>query len=91
MNLFKCQKKVSTDLPLLGLLMCVCLIGCSEKKTPLPEDFSDARIQRMIESEEMVLKLTPKLRALGASIVSGSWATCQKPWLVRPRFPRGIT
>ena len=26
----------------------------------------------MIESEEMVLKLTPKLRALGASIVSGS-------------------
>ena len=72
MNLFKCQKKVSTDLPLLGLLMCVCLIGCSEKKTPLPEDFSDARIQRMIESEEMVLKLTPKLRALGASIVSGS-------------------
>ena len=70
--MFKHQQKVPVALPLIKLLVCVCLMGCSEEKAALPEESSDARIQRMIESEELILKLTPKLRALGASMVSGS-------------------
>jgi hypothetical protein len=65
-------QKILTVLPSITLLICLGLCGCSEEKVALLEESSNPRIQQMIESEEMVLKLTPKLRALGASIVSGS-------------------
>jgi hypothetical protein len=66
------QQKLLTVLPFITLLICFGLCACSEEKVVLREESSNVRIQQMIESEEMVLKLTPKLRALGASIVSGS-------------------
>ena len=78
MNLFKCQKKRSTDFVFVSLLACVCLVGCSDEKEELPADSqmpvesSDSQIQRMVESEEMILKVTPKLRWLAESMVSGS-------------------
>ena len=71
-------KKRITGSLLCSSLICFCLVGCSEKKhevlaeSQTPKESSEARIQRMIESEELVLKLTPKLRGLGAGMVSGS-------------------
>ncbi len=72
MNSFTARKKVCVVVPFIGLLTCIFLVNCSEKQTASTEESPDAAIQRMIESEEMVLKLTPKLRALGASMVRGS-------------------
>jgi hypothetical protein len=61
----------------LGILLGLGLVACSEEKSPAPEPLApelstEARIKRMIASEELVQKLTPKLRALGASMVRGS-------------------
>ncbi len=71
-NLFKYQRNLPDFISLLGILVVFSLIGCSEgKKVEIPDESSDIRIQRMIESEELILKLTPKLRALGESFVIG--------------------
>lgn len=55
-----------------GLLITLGLISCSEEKAPEPGLSAEDRIQQMIASEELLQKLTPNLRALGASMVSGS-------------------
>lgn len=55
-----------------GILLGLGLVGCSEEKPPAPKQSTEDRIKRMIASEELVQKLTPKLRALGVSMVSGS-------------------
>lgn len=65
-------------LSFVSLLICVCVVGCSDKDTASDEnpdasqESADARIARMVESEELILKLTPKLRGLGSLMVSGS-------------------
>jgi hypothetical protein len=60
----------------ISLLILICLVGCSEKKTvsfkESPTEPIDSQIKKMVESEEMILKLTPKLRWLGESMVGGS-------------------
>jgi hypothetical protein len=64
------------NLPFISFLLCFLLVACSEKKTQTTEETNileetpDSRIQRMIESEELILKLTPKLHGLGASLVN---------------------
>ncbi len=55
-----------------GILPGLGLVACSEEKPPAPNLSTEDRIKRMIASEELVQKLTPKLRALGVSMVSGS-------------------
>ncbi len=55
-----------------GLLIALGLISCSEEKAPDPGLSAEDRIQQMIASEELLQKLTPNLRALGASMISGS-------------------
>ena len=59
---------------LFAVILCASITGCS-KEPPAGKTRAEAAedsLKSMIESEELVLKLTPKLRALGASLVSGS-------------------
>ncbi|MFT6794839.1 MAG: hypothetical protein ACJAR1_002855 [Rubritalea sp.] len=72
MNLFKCYKRMTPALAYISILMCSFLIGCSEKKVESAKESPDELIQRMIKSEELILKLSPKLKALGVSMLNGS-------------------
>lgn len=72
------HKKRITGILLFSSILTLALTGCSEQKQEVaaepkePELSADERIQRMIESEELILKLTPKLQGLGAGMVSGN-------------------
>lgn len=58
---------------LLTLVIFLGLFSCSEeKKSPEIELSTEEQIEGMILTEELVQKLTPDLRALAASMVSGS-------------------
>lgn len=56
-----------------GILLALAVIACSEEKPAQKQEVStDQRIREMIATEELLQKLTPKLRSLGASMISGS-------------------
>ena len=63
------------------LLLCLGFLGCSEppapvapKAPPSAAEVEAARIKQMVQSEELILKLTPLLRSVGKAMVSGSRA-----------------
>ena len=56
--------------------LCLGFLGCSEPPTPKvalsTAEIEAEQIKQMVASEELVLKLTPLLRAVGKAMVSGS-------------------
>lgn len=62
-----CLIRLLTSVIFLGLFSC-----SEEKKSPEIELSTEEQIEEMILTEELVQKLTPDLRALAASMVSGS-------------------
>lgn len=58
----------------MGVLFSLLLSGCSEDSTEesLTEKTEEERLKEMIATEELIQKLTPLMRSMGASLISGS-------------------
>lgn len=71
----RCDLPAAVPFVRLLILLALCgLSGCSEDPEPEASatERDEKQVRKMIATEELVQELTPKLRALGASLVSGS-------------------
>ena len=60
---------------ILGLGVSVCLVGCSkdEEESSTAGQSTEEHIKAVVASEELLQKLTPKLKLIGAAMVSDQW------------------